>query len=351
MRNTVLILGAGASADFGIPLWGELREQLNTLNIVDFLGEITDLTEDEKKAHTEAFSEYLDWSKRRPDYTLDRTVYEIDKNKDQHLHPTGHLVINIVGYLIAKLENQISDGGWVTEFQNYLVEFVADASRSLKPSSAVDLLQNLTVVSLNYDRIFENFIAVDFFQKLIEHDAYQPTDLRQSKELATKTELKLYRPHGYICSLPNGHHNRGVGMGNTLGVTVSDDSGIRYTGNSTRVPFGDVNLLSKTNFLHMGKNMYVVDERGETDYANANGALKQAKDIFCLGLSPDGILQSSLIFNEGRNVYLSNNQDDFNKVSELKPGPNYKMLSNDGTRLDAKDFTRKFIKISQSSPS
>lgn len=345
MRKTVLVLGAGASADFDIPLWGELRQQLSDLNVNELTDEL-ELTEDEKSTHLKAFEEYLTWARSEPNFTLDRIIYEIDKPKEKHMNPTGHLVINIVGYLLAQLEQNISTGKWVTEFQDHLVDLVAKGVSSMPSSQAIDLLENFTVVSLNYDRIFEHFMTTGFFEKLVAHSTYQPSDLKQSKELATKTELKLYRPHGYICSLPNAHHNRGVGMGTGLGVTVSDAQGIRHPGNDTAVPFGDQNLLKKTNFLRMGKHMYVVNERGNTDYANANGALARATDIFCLGLSPDGIIQSSLVFNNNQNVYLSNKASDLSEISAKKGEANYITMNSDGSRLDAGDFTKRFAELS-----
>jgi len=40
MEKTVLILGAGASYDYGYPLWGQLRKKLINLDVKKFLSKI-----------------------------------------------------------------------------------------------------------------------------------------------------------------------------------------------------------------------------------------------------------------------------------------------------------------------
>lgn len=345
MNKTVLIIGAGASADFGYPLWGALKQQLSNLNVDDFLNRIDGLSSDDIDTHKVAFEEYLALSQTHSRYTLDRIIYEIDRPKEKHLKPTGHLVINIVGYLLAQQEQKDIEGLWVSELQNILVDFVARESGRMQNDHAIDFLENLTVISLNYDRVFEHFIAENFYEKLVAHETYQPKDLPQSVQLSQKTELKIYRPHGHICALPNEHHHRRVGMNENLGISRGGESGIRHPGTDFAFSYGDPNLLQKENFLRMGRYMYVVNERGETDYAGANGALGSAEAIFCLGLSSDGICQSSLNFRTGQKVYLSNEAKDVSAIAKSKPGPDYETLSKEDSRLDTNDFPAKFQEI------
>lgn len=94
----------------------------------------------------------------------------IDLPKEKHLNPAGHLLVNIAGYLLAKIEVTKRDARWVTEFQEVLVEYFVSNADSNNPSQ--NLLSDLSVVSLNYDRVFEHFISNNFYEKMVGHSAY-----------------------------------------------------------------------------------------------------------------------------------------------------------------------------------
>lgn len=130
MNKTVLIIGAGASADFGYPIWSPLKEQLRALEIRSFLKEIGGLPDKEIENHERAFEEFHRFCEEHPDLTLDRIIYEIDRPKEKHINPTGHYVINIVGHLLAQCEVKVSEGLWISELQKHLVDYVAEAFRS-----------------------------------------------------------------------------------------------------------------------------------------------------------------------------------------------------------------------------
>ncbi len=183
MKKTVLILGAGSSADYGYPLWYALKKEVLAFDINRDLAGLH-LSQNEIASHKAAFEEFKKYLDREPDATLDRLVFLIDQPKSKHLSPTGHLILNLAGYLLVQVERQGLDGLWVSEFQTLLVDYLA--SLSGQAGTGQNHLQNLTIVSLNYDRVFEHFVSAGFYKKLCAHPEYNPPDQRFSSIFHTK---------------------------------------------------------------------------------------------------------------------------------------------------------------------
>jgi hypothetical protein len=343
MKNTVLILGAGASVDYGYPLWGPLRQQMLDLDIGDFLSTEVGLDGTEIAAHKEAYEEFCRLAISNPTHTLDRIIYKIDQPKDKHLKPTGHLIINIAGLLLAKVELERKDGGWVTKFQNVLVEHLVTKDDFNKPDQ--NLLSNLTVVSLNYDRVFEHFISHNFYKNMVDHPSYKLPSAGSAITFSRRNQLKVFKPHGYICQLGGQNSLSRVGMNQDLVLMNTTAQGTRYPGNDIPVAYGDSRIAAQNTFLRMGRHMYVVDERGVDDYQTPNELLSRAEIVFCLGLSDAGITQSSFDFENVKKIYLSNKEADIVVIEKQKPGPEYVSLGVAGARLNASNFPDQFKRI------
>ncbi len=340
MKKTVLVLGAGASADYGYPTWSELREQMLALDLDAVLKENLSLDEKDFDSHKAAHEEFRELSDRHPDATLDRIVFLIDKPKTKHLEPTGHLLINLAGYLLAKVELEGTDGGWVTELQDLLVELLARGS-SKEPAER-NRLENLTVVSLNYDRSFEHFVSRGFYGKLRDHADYKPPDLRFSITFSRQNRLSVLKPHGYISALSDQNSVHRVGMNRDLIVEGRDPSGMRHPGNDVAIAYGNGRICEREAFLRMGRHMYVVDERDSNDYRAANAAIANAQQVFCLGLSPDGICQSRISFPKEQTVYLTNKGSEMPEIQDCKGLDVFETLGSDSGRLSATDFVEEF---------
>lgn len=106
--------------------------------------------------------------------------------------------------------------------------------------------------------------------------------------------------------------------------------------------YGDKRLLDKKHVERMGLYMYMVDERGDSDYATANSHISNAELVICLGLSPEGISQSFFKFNEGLDVYANNTSTDLSNIRNKTA--KFRSLGGE-SRLDAKDFTEKFREL------
>ncbi len=110
--------------------------------------------------------------------------------------------------------------------------------------------------------------------------------------------------------------------------------GIRYPGNERPVTYGNSRIVERDTFLRMGRHMYVVNERGISDYSVANQTLQNAEIVFCLGLSPSGICQSSFDFKAGQTVYLSNKGKNIHKISACKGSANFQFYVNHWSDLE-----------------
>ena len=344
MRKTVVILGAGASADYGYPLWGQLKHQVLDLNIRDFLGKEVQLkSRPDFDSHVSVYEEFCNFATRNNEDTLDQIIYKIDQPKEKHLKPTGHLLINIAGFILAKIELNKRDGGWVTKLQDIFIEYLIAETDLSSPDR--NLFANLTIVSLNYDRVFEHFISRNFYQKMIEHASYSIPAAGIATTFSRGNKLDVLKPHGYICGLGNQNNVSHVGMNPDLVLSNAVTSGTRYPGNNRTIAYGDSKITEHDSFLRMGRHMYVVDERGNNDYRSTNDSLANAEVVFCLGLSDAGICQSSLEFLTNQRIYLSNKEEDIAKIEKVKPGPEYVSLGAAGARMNATDFPDRFKSI------
>jgi hypothetical protein len=340
MKKTVLILGAGASVDYGYPLWSELKNQMLALDVANVCKTL-ELSPEETKSHLDAFEEFKTKSKVDANVTLDQIVYEIDRPKCKHLRPNGHLLINLAGYCLAgvELKKIVPDIDWIAQLQDKLVEYLAQ--KSSNGTFNENHLNNLTVVSLNYDRVFPHRISEGFFEKLVLQSSYNPIDLSFSINFARNNTLSILRPHGYLAGVNDSNSLNEVGMYKHLVILGSHTQGTRYPGNEMPIFYGNPKIAEKKSFLRMGRHMYVVDERGDNDYASANKVIKSAEQIICLGLSKAGLSQSKLEFGLSKRVYLSNTCSDIIGIKENKPA-DYETLCSNGEMLKAAEFPDKF---------
>lgn len=338
MKKTVVILGAGASMDYGYPLWGRLKEQLIDFNFDQFVQTVGGFTAREIDEYKAVHAEFLELHKKNPEHTLDRIAYEIDRPKDKHLHPTGYKLITMTGFLLARVEMAKQTTGWVPDFQKLLVNHLVVSAA--KTELEANFLDQLTIVSLNYDRSFEYFVSKDFYPKVIAHGSYLPRDFVSSKALSINNRLRVLKPHGYICQPPN-NGSAEVGVQPNLLISETQARGSRYPNNDMNVGYGDPRLLTKDIVNRMGRHMYVVDERGENDYQLANRFIADAEQVFCLGLSQYGFNQSHFRFKAGQRMYLSNDSSDVQSIENQNP--NLDILPMNGpNRLDARAFPQKF---------
>lgn len=339
MENTVLILGAGASCDYNYPLWGELKQQLIDFDFDLFFDQVGEFRDEEMKEYRKVHSEFLNLERQNSDHTLDRIAFQIDLPKEKHRHPTGYRLMTMTGFLLAQIEMKNIAQGWVSDFQKILIDHLVFSIANRDCDT--NFLDNLTIISLNYDRSFEHLVSLKFYDRLIGHSDYQPTQgFGFSKTLSVRNSLRVLKPHGYICQPPS-NASAEVGVQPSLTISETQAIGSRYPNNDMHVGYGDQRLLKKDIIERMGRHMYVVDERGENDYQKANRHIRGAENVFCLGLSQYGFNQSHFQFGAEQKIHVSNAANDLEGIKKVNPDLNIFPL-NGSDRLDAKDFPQKF---------
>ncbi len=347
MKKCVVILGAGASVDYGYPLWSELKQQIIDFDFDSFFEKTTITDQSTQSEYQKVHEEFLTILNNNDDYTLDHIIFKIDEPKIKHFQPTGYRIINMVGYLLALVEIEKKDDKWVSDFQNLLIKYIFD--NHIDQGCEVNLLENLSIISLNYDRSFEYYLRNSFFEKLIGSATYRSHGgMPYSALLSRRNNITMFHPHGYMCSLPHRAVDKDgfakAGAQEDITINHNNIRGIRDLGGIIAIPYGDKQLFHNDTIKRMGRQMYVVNEVQESDYNVANASIAKAEVVFCLGLSPAGINQSSLKFRDNQIVYLSNARSDISDIKPKGDRPNFISLD-DNKRLDAKDFTEKFKEL------
>jgi len=227
-RKTVLILGAGASKIFGLPLGAELRNQIandlelkfdewgqrlvsGSYEIVEALRVLNRTPEgragniNPHRAAAVEISDAMPFSSSIDEY--------IERHADDPLKAT------CAKLAIAKaiLEAERSSSLYVDPYsgdsrlhQNasntWLAHFLRDLTRARNRGNVAEAFENLTVINFNYDRCFEQFVF-DWLQMIYRLDRQQAR--------AIISELQIYHPYGRLAPL-DWEDDKGIKLGGEL---------------------------------------------------------------------------------------------------------------------------------------
>lgn len=348
-QPVAFVLGAGASMScFEFPGWTALKDDLLALDCRSFLSEIEEIDCASIQSYCSAFDEFRVLSESADgDQTLDALLYEMDKPKEKHRLPTAGYVMSIVGRLLSSHEQRIAaappDENWVTKFQRVIQRELSLAPSDHNGDARNRLLENFDIISLNYDRVFEHFFSHKFWQGLYD----EPFDFSfdhagTAIEITNRLRLNTYKPHGFIAMLPVA--SKPPGLRDDLLVSQVSGGGTREPGNMHPVVFGGDKLATLEIFERMGKHMYAVDETGQSQYQRANSALREARTVFLLGLSSEGITQSQMRIGAETTVYVTNAEEDTSKISAHFENASVHRLSSTPSRFALSGFAELFAK-------
>lgn len=283
-EKTVLLLGAGASVDYGFPLWEELKPiYKNLVNVSmspSFFGE-------------HAGAEY--WRTSLSNMSDIETVDKLALNASDQGITLFQLMTLQTFAEFETIDLSTPSNGWVENFTDAYISLLEDNPRNtqhIKP-----LLENLSVISLNYDRSF----AYRFAPKVNDFkvSAYPNKFIRNSIIQGIKWNNNIVvQPHGSLGNIPrtqkaplitsiNNHFNSNAEVNRKYGEPFQAFTNQQTQ--STRALEQQAKQLMPVDLLHFAPtNM----ENGA--YSHANSLLHTAKNVIIIGMSEEGFSQSLL---------------------------------------------------------
>jgi len=272
----VIVLGAGASIDYGFPSWNQLRERL-----LDKLQSVISENRDQHDVKLASrWKEIIDGA----DFGLSTIDHVISENYGNLVE--RHWIVQIIKNILsecekADIENNDGESRWIERFSEKYLEIIDTYIQAKDDRAVLNVLSNLVVVSLNYDRCF----AYYFFPRL--RDYFNSAHLTDRDFLSNQrkclTEFFVtYQPHGSLgfMSLPG--INR---MGNPV-TSVKIFDGNKHTDFGTSSNgFGYGGLKNENNHIEL-----VGEGDMQKNYERINDtAVKGAKYCLVIGLSSVGL--------------------------------------------------------------
>lgn len=269
-EKTVLLLGAGASANYGFPLWKDLRkEYLNLLDSGTKLG---------LHKGAEYWREQL--SKNKED-TVDQIAAVAS---DDGLELFQRMTLETFFKYEFK-DISLKKSGWVENFVNCYIELMElDA---FNPAHLKFIFENIYVISLNYDRSF----SIRFTPRIDDYinKRYPNTITREGTINGIRQNFRtIIQPHGSLGSIPGN---------NKLNNIHSDHNHFKCSSNIQTAygafpPNLNREIFRLNSIMPVGLMRFGLDR--SPSYKNANNLLKSMKNIITIGISENGLRQSYL---------------------------------------------------------
>lgn len=231
MRETALILGAGSSKTFGLPLGSELRDKIahdlelkfddrrrglisGSHKIVEALRLLMRTPEGRTGDINPHRAAAVEISDAMP---LSSSIDEyIERHRDDGKKATCAKLAIAKVVLEAERASSIfskefhqRDGVLGGASKSWLASFLRDITRGFGPNDVSEAFRNLTVVNFNYDRCLEHF-AYNWLQ-----DVYR---LQPEQAAAIVRDICIYHPYGRIAPLDWECRSSGVNYGASLDV-------------------------------------------------------------------------------------------------------------------------------------
>ncbi|GAB2197032.1 hypothetical protein [Sessilibacter sp. MAH4] len=277
-NKTVLILGAGASKDYGFPLWAKLKEEL------------LDIFRSPSVPEVSADGSANWWIDKLNNMDETQTVDTLAPDAPDEYFDRFRLALALI---VARYESLDNNTGWVESFATKFAEMLLRIRDRDKINQAVT---NFTAITLNYDRSFNRRFGLTVVEKF-------RAGLEGHGRNYKKYHQEVFEAHLYMVLHPHGS----LGSTGEVHVNINDST---YQGSSShlRVNYGDTNEIIKL-FNEQGAipNVTSIDDMSDGNnpcYFTANSKM-HAKNAICIGLSDIGVKNCKLDFKNIQTVYYS----------------------------------------------
>jgi hypothetical protein len=287
-KQTVIVVGAGASCEYGLPLGGELLGQISSS--IDFTNDRIG-----KSKADEQLANYIRTNYQEKPRALEdigricermRKVFEGYQSIDEGLHYLrGEPYAVEIGKLaiaraISSAERKAELFGLGKNFEgrvyHWLALFHAMAVAGASKQDAERLFENVKIVCFNYDRVIEHGLF---------HQLQRISDLDAKRAAAVVNRLVILRPYGRL--------------GRLSWQPDTQSGGI--------IPFGGFDRPGENDYGSMASSLRTFTEAQKTD-AEIQDALSEARLVLLLGFGFGSqnleILQSSRGTRPKRKVVL-----------------------------------------------
>lgn len=300
-RNTVFIVGAGASSEVGLPVGSELATRISDLMRFEFdLGRMT-------KGDGEI---YAAWNRHFPDGDkLDehlRAARRISdgiflvKSIDNFLHIHEHdeclkfcgktaIVRSILeAERTSKLFIDQADRSQTINIQDidntWYVEFAKMLTVGRRKEDLGDLFDEISIVCFNYDRCIQHFLI---------HALVLLYSIRQEEAEAVVSSLEIYHPYGTVGELQTNLNPQGTPFGDRVdGETLLRlSNGIRTfneqvddaeTLNALKSNIADAETLVFLGFGYHEQNMELLQPAEKGRIQRAFGTARNISEFDCI---------------------------------------------------------------------
>lgn len=278
-KPTVLVLGAGSSKKFGLPLGDELREYIaKDLNIRfdDFSRRLKNgsatIVEALRLLVRKEDGGSGDINHHRAAAVQISGAMGLSSSIDEYIerHRNDTFRADCAKLAIAKAIVEAERGSTLytdpnrnngrpnpSADQSWLAMFFRDITRGLEKTDLKNAFRNIYIINFNYDRCVEHFVNY-WLQQVYELNALEAVEIVRT--------LRIYHPYGSLGELA-------------------------YQNASSNIPFGAE--VTAHRLIHMAKRIRTYSEAREDDAAlsYAHTKISQAESLIFLGF---GFLQQNL---------------------------------------------------------
>ncbi|MGO6685661.1 hypothetical protein [Rhizobium leguminosarum] len=296
-NDTVFIIGAGASAEFGMPVGSKLTEQIKqnckfrfeygnlqegAMPIFDYYRNTYDLRDPTKAQEVQARFDLMAQIRRSIDMAESIDEYIFRYSDNPLVAEVGKLHI---AYAIAKAERecllgetqQFSSNNITFDNLNktWIYTFAKALMNGVKATEIETIGNNITIICFNYDRCIEHYLEHAICQ------AYMGVSLERARKIVSKMDIiHPYGDLGPLDEVPFGQQDRLWDMSQNL-ITWSETKRNVQIAADIDYAIRNAQTLVFMGFAFAKQNMDLLQvKRDEKEVFNRTGAYEFDKEVY-----------------------------------------------------------------------